>query len=547
MLAAFRQRYSDTKSGRTAIEKCEVSFEDDPSQPECRLLVRLICRHGVLKTYKLTYEEVDLMAPVFDRDLARNRWTIGARLMMEYMVHFGPKAEQFDISSDNGRASFTSFTEKVMAGKEILKMAMHTNIALDTADFERWDVEDRIHIAVSLKDVKAIVTHAGSLNASISTFYSDPGRPLQVAYEHDGMKCEFTLMTMADVRASQTFATVSRAENRPPADPASRANSAFVASQRVSQRRDPSQSQQPPDDEPLFRGPTPSFQTRSSASLQPTASVQPSASAQRTQISVQPSASAQRTQIRPPSPPSPPAPPRSQIPPSQPMTQGLFLPFDSDEDSDDELAKGLDDWDEPMLRWDSGGNGEAMPNISVVRDQVAPHMRDQTESADDDDDDVVGPTQEVSQVCVFFVCVVLAVLTGACGRRGACLIHCRPGKWLAGFWNGDPCVPYLLLIFGSPHALVLVVSSLGYMYTPLTNFPSSSVMANFWGVFVGYAGQLWLCGRFDLGSGSPVVSELSFCSPLWWKLYMRHQKARYIFRKDNPIKIHSMYQGIYYA
>lgn len=377
------------------------------------------------------------MAPVFDRDLARNRWTIGARLMMEYMVHFGPKAEQFDISSDNGRASFTSFTEKVMAGKEILKMAMHTNIALDTADFEKWDVEDRIHIAVSLKDVKAIVTHAGSLNASISTFYSDPGRPLQVAYEHDGMKCEFTLMTMADVRASQTFATVSRVENRPPAD---RTNSAFVASQRVSQRRDPSQSQQPPDDEPLFRGPTPSFQTLSSASLQP------SASAQRTQISVRPSASAQRTQMQP---PSPPAPPRSQIPPSQPMVQGLFLPFDSDEDSDDELAKGLDDWDQPMLRWDSGGNGDAMPNISVVRDQVAPHMR---ASADDDDDDgdVVGPTQEVSQVCVFFavVCVVLAVLTGACGRRGACLIHCRAGGGIHVYGIfGLPCCTYALGLY----------------------------------------------------------------------------------------------------
>lgn len=331
----------------------------------------------MLKTYKLTYEEVDLMAPVFDRDLARNRWTIGSRLMMEYMVHFGPRAEQFDISSDNGRASFTSFTEKVMEGKEILKMAMHTNIALDTCDFENWDVEDKIHIAVSLKDIKAIVSHAGSLNASISTFYSDPGRPLQIAYQSDGMKCEFTLMTMADVRASQTFATVLQVGSRPPAGSVARTNSAFVTSQRVLQGRDQSQSQsqsqQQPDDEPLFR-PTPSFQAR-------------------------PSASAQRTQMRAPSPPSP-EDPRSQIPPSRPMTQGLFLPFDSDEDSDDDLAKRLDDLDENKLGWDSGGNGGAMPSISIVRDQVAPQMRDQTES-EDDDDDVVGPTQEVSQVCMF--------------------------------------------------------------------------------------------------------------------------------------------------
>lgn len=60
------------------------------------------------------------MAPVFDRDTAPNRWTISSRLMVEYMVHFGPKAEMFDMSSGNGRAAFTSFTEKAMDGKGMI-------------------------------------------------------------------------------------------------------------------------------------------------------------------------------------------------------------------------------------------------------------------------------------------------------------------------------------------------------------------------------------------------------------------------------------------
>lgn len=41
-----------------------------------------------------------------------------------------------------------------MTKLEILKMAMHTNIAIDTSDFELWDVEDGIHITVTLKDMK---------------------------------------------------------------------------------------------------------------------------------------------------------------------------------------------------------------------------------------------------------------------------------------------------------------------------------------------------------------------------------------------------------
>ena len=114
LLSAFRQRYFDSKSGDTAIEKCEVRFVE---KEECRMLVRLLCKNRVLKTYRLTYEEVDVMRAVFDRDAARNMWVVKGRLLKEFMEHFGPKAEQLDISSENGRAAFTSFTEKLVDGK----------------------------------------------------------------------------------------------------------------------------------------------------------------------------------------------------------------------------------------------------------------------------------------------------------------------------------------------------------------------------------------------------------------------------------------------
>ena len=39
------------------------------------------------------------------------------------------------------------------------------------------------------------MNHADSLNGTIAAYYSDPGRPLQLQYDRDGMNCEFTLMT----------------------------------------------------------------------------------------------------------------------------------------------------------------------------------------------------------------------------------------------------------------------------------------------------------------------------------------------------------------
>jgi len=70
----------------------------------------------VLKTYKLQYEEVQPMHALFDQNSATNRWKINAKLMKEYMDHFGPKADHLDIFHSNGRASFTSFTEKIVNG-----------------------------------------------------------------------------------------------------------------------------------------------------------------------------------------------------------------------------------------------------------------------------------------------------------------------------------------------------------------------------------------------------------------------------------------------
>lgn len=41
---------------------------------------------------------------------------MNAKLLKEYMEHFGPKAEQLDISRKDTRATLTSYTEKLMDG-----------------------------------------------------------------------------------------------------------------------------------------------------------------------------------------------------------------------------------------------------------------------------------------------------------------------------------------------------------------------------------------------------------------------------------------------
>ena len=170
------------------------------------------------KTYRLTYEPAEVMHALFDRTAATQGWRISARVLREYIEYFAAKTEQLDILAQEGKAVFTSFTEKIQDGKgtqrkspivtvtdllaEVLKQPLETAISIHTEDFEDFHMQEGMHIVISVKDFKAIVTHAETLRGPISAHFSFPTRPLQFSYQNAGIHCEFTLMTTGDYRGA---------------------------------------------------------------------------------------------------------------------------------------------------------------------------------------------------------------------------------------------------------------------------------------------------------------------------------------------------------
>lgn len=78
---------------------------------------KLTCFKGVTKTYRLTYESVEVSHALFDKPNAPNGWKISSRILREYIEYFGTKTEQLDLLVKDEKAVFTSFTEKIMDGK----------------------------------------------------------------------------------------------------------------------------------------------------------------------------------------------------------------------------------------------------------------------------------------------------------------------------------------------------------------------------------------------------------------------------------------------
>ena len=304
-----------------------------------------------------------------------------------------------------------------LMGLEILKQPLQTSVSFDTADFDTFGAEDGVHVAVSLKDFKAIVVHADSLHASVAAYYSDAGCPLQVTYEQEGMNCEFTLMTLGDNRAF----TTTRVVHQPPAPPPPPEPIPLLSqTDTPSQRQDVVDAPGSPRSQPA--GSLRSQRTTEDRVIQPVEEHQSSGSLYRSRLNISGTASSrsgsafiqqQESEL-------PPV-PASAVPP-----EGLFLPYSSSDEESDDDDLGKVAWDEPFLRWDTNLNSDDQPR-PVVRDQSPPPppppprvpppvvsrkralepSGDTTQSEGEEEEEeemnaktvieAVGPTQDVSQ------------------------------------------------------------------------------------------------------------------------------------------------------
>ncbi|KAM7202295.1 Rad9 domain containing protein [Naviculisporaceae sp. PSN 640] len=208
LLSVFRTRTSAGDPGRgdkdASIESCDVAVDDGPGR-KSRLVARITCRNGITASHSLSFEPKAPTHAKFDRSIARNHWTISSRTLRQLMEHFGPGIELLDINTDdeNRVVNFTCFTEKTPrrganSNEAVLKKPLHTNIAVEMDEFDDVEVQDKLHIIISVKDFRAILQHAQLTSGDLTTTYSDPGRPMKLSYSRDGIICDFILMTVGE-------------------------------------------------------------------------------------------------------------------------------------------------------------------------------------------------------------------------------------------------------------------------------------------------------------------------------------------------------------
>ncbi|EMR10759.1 hypothetical protein PNEG_00908 [Pneumocystis murina B123] len=200
LLAIFKARNLENRESKNvSVQKCELRIiRPNNIDRECRLIVRFLCKHGVLKTYKITYEQCQTMHALCNKSLCKNKWKIHSRTLKEYLDHFSSRAEELTLMSQNDKLLLTSFTEGLVYDKEILKQPIQTAILLDKRDFEEIYYEEQTIITFPLKEFKAVVTLGDSMNVLLNAYFNIGGEPILFEFEKNVLSIRFIFATTSD-------------------------------------------------------------------------------------------------------------------------------------------------------------------------------------------------------------------------------------------------------------------------------------------------------------------------------------------------------------
>ncbi|OSX64329.1 hypothetical protein POSPLADRAFT_1090787, partial [Postia placenta MAD-698-R-SB12] len=180
------------------VEKCELSIVDpdgaqDPDNEEVdslesKMIVRLHCKHGVIKTHRLLLSTpIALLAPEVPDTSYKSQVSIGPKAVRDIIEHFplakGSKSDPQLVWTFGDDEVKVKSIETSLDAKG--KAQLSTELTISAEEFEQYDICDvPTTLAFHLREQATIAfAEAGSLSLSIE--FTDTTSPLYIALDGD--------------------------------------------------------------------------------------------------------------------------------------------------------------------------------------------------------------------------------------------------------------------------------------------------------------------------------------------------------------------------
>ncbi|XP_056625986.1 cell cycle checkpoint control protein RAD9A [Triplophysa dalaica] len=182
--------FKSLSSLERSVEKCRIQFNNEKS----RLTITLHCKHGLLKTHNLSFQDCESLQAVFDKDSCANMLQAQSRLMVDTVLHFPPSLEEVNLSVSNDRVWLRNHIEDDADSSR----AMMTELCLSSEEFDQFAVNTQTSITFCLKELRGLLVFAESSGLPISIYFDEPGSPVILSVTDSVLEANFVLATLSE-------------------------------------------------------------------------------------------------------------------------------------------------------------------------------------------------------------------------------------------------------------------------------------------------------------------------------------------------------------